>query len=1088
MKVFSNIMLAIAMLCPAALLHAEKLPEFLQIRKNGEMVFDTSLNAAIQGYDPSWKPFSQRNIVPDASYPQSSPDNFSLNGSFYGFKLTQSVKAAGSDRVSYRAALAAIDKAIPCKLLFLSINLMFDEGVSVRVDNKDITMNTSVSRKNVFDGRVKEVVIDSKNGVLAIRGDFRAIVAGNFTDHAGKNYYQLRLLPPVKLPDEIEKWELSLEFQGDFSSFKFNSLPLDISTACNRSFIDEKTGDGKGGWTDQGPEMDLRALKSGEQNFFNVRMNILDPTVNDGKSCIVLTERQSASVTPPKIKAEAKYLYLLHASAWTPSFPDKVGNISVTYANGEKDDLPVVANRDCANWYKPIECKNAAIAWKAELPSAHIGLFLSAFPLKSTPARIEFKCDKGMWMIAAASLTDKRARILTDKNAFIVKAGSSWLPVEFKGDTAPGSPLDFSWSLDAPAGKYGHITANQEGHLVFEKAPDKRIRLFGTNLVGSANFLSREMADDFVAKAARIGYNSIRLHHFEQGLLDLKAPDSLTIDPEKLDQLHYLFARLKEKGFYICIDLYASRKLKAGDNITEFDDTGDYSMKNLVVISPAAMENWKSFARKVLTAKNPYTKLTMAEDPALYSLNLVNENTLTKTWNHQRSGQKAAMIIERKFDAHFAENKFEESQRNGRFIEFLNHLQSKCIDEQMAFLKNELKLKALITDLNWHNEYSLVGLRSKLDLVDNHQYWDHPSFPGVRWRVPFVFGNRSSIGLQAQNPRALMPTRVFGKPFTVTEFNFCVPNIHRVEAPTVFGAYSAMQDWDGIYRFAWSHGNPAMNKQFKRPLHVFDSVNNIQSQLADRVIHMLFVRGDVKAATPAVAFEFKPDMLRDIRGNTTSGAFPDTFTRLGLWCRIGSLTADKNIPGVIKVNPLAEGWEQALPADARAQMESLRDKGVIESSTKEVFLDKNRQSMLVTTPKSEVFTGKNNASGLVMSVSNPSCYQTLALMSLDDKPLRESRKMLLIQLTDLSNNLLAFDDNTRRVLRDWGTSEHMLERGGAELSLALPADMRVIPLRLDGSPEEDKTLKTQYENGRLSLRVATDLIPGGTMAYLLTTK
>ena len=45
------------------------------------------------------------------------------------------------------------------------------------------------------------------------------------------------------------------------------------------------------------------------------------------------------------------------------------------------------------------------------------------------------------------------------------------------------------------------------------------------------------------------------------------------------------------------------------------------------------MANWKEFARRLLTHRNPYTGLTYAEDPALYSLNLVNENPLVSIWN-----------------------------------------------------------------------------------------------------------------------------------------------------------------------------------------------------------------------------------------------------------------------------------------------------------------------------------------------------------------------------------------------------------------------------------------------------------------------
>ena len=96
-------------------------------------------------------------------------------------------------------------------------------------------------------------------------------------------------------------------------------------------------------------------------------------------------------------------------------------------------------------------------------------------------------------------------------------------------------------------------------------------------------------------------------------------------------------------------------------------------------------------------------------------------------------------------------------------MEFLNDLQIRCIREQKRFLKQELKLTALITDLNMHSRFPLNEVREHLDFVDNHQYWDHPSFPVRQWGMPYLFSNMSSISRFAQNPRVLMPARIFGK-------------------------------------------------------------------------------------------------------------------------------------------------------------------------------------------------------------------------------------------------------------------------------------------------------------------------------------
>lgn len=1074
---------------------AAELPGYLFIKPNGTLTLDTRWTLAVNRYNPKWSWTSQQKLNVASGFPKTAPGLFETSGTFDGFLLTQKVEATGPKSFRLQVGLKAEKDPVPSNLVFLPVNIPLGQEITLTIDGKTIGMPKEPMRKNVYDARAKRAVISDPDGEITITGDFRAIAAGSFKNADGY-YYQLRLVPLdadfKKLPAAVREWNLTIDVSADFTKTEVKSFPLNITKTFNRSFVDEVAEDGKGGWTDQGPGMDLSAFQPGSHNFHSVRMNTVDPAKNDGKSCLILGRGagKTAAVDLKDVPKGMNYLYLLHASGWTPSLAQPVGFLKITYTDGKTEEIPVKGGIDCGNWYKPTDGSNARIVWSADDPQAGAGLYLTSFPLKGVPRRLEFRDaeNESMWMVAAASVADGKVRF-PRKTAFTVKNGPRWLPIEFSGATAPGTPLDFSIYRDAPAGKYGHMIVDKEGHLTFENAPGKRIRLFGPNLVGSANYLSRDMVDDFIDKAERLGYNTIRFHHFENDLLDRKAADSLTIDPAKLDQLHYLFARLKQHGFYITIDLYASRALKPGDNIPESDGSGEYAMKNLVCISPAALENWKEFSRRVLTAKNPYTGMSMAEDPALFMLNLVNENALIAEWNGGRASRSARALIEKKFEEYLKENKLDgprdQERRNGLFIEFLVNLQGKCIAEQMRFLREEVGLKALIADLNNHCNYTLTGLRSMLDLVDNHQYWDHPSFPLKRWDYPFVFQNRSSISMNANNPRSLMPTRVFGKPFTVTEFNFCVPNTYRVECPSVFGGYAALQDWDGLYRFAWSHGRDGMRKDAKRRLNQFDIVNNIQAQMAERIMFMLFVRGDVKPADPAIAFEFRPEQLREIQGTTRSGNFPAEFTNLGLWGRIGSLTQAENVAGVQKVNPADKNWDAPLPAAARKAMKELEEKGTITSCTGEITLDNKANEMRIVTPRSEVLTTGRDAAGKVMRVVKPNVYQTFALMSLDNKPLVESDRMLLVQLSDLSNDQLRFDSDKRRVLRDWGSRPLMLERGAADIELVLPRPMNVVPLELDGTPAE-KPLQTKYQGGKLTFRAATDILPGGNLSYLLT--
>ena len=218
------------------------------------------------------------------------------------------------------------------------------------------------------------------------------------------------------------------------------TVAVDLKPAFNMGFRDEKLNDGKGGWTDQGPSNDLSMMKPGKLAALGVEFDIADPARNDGRSCLVLSSGQKKfpaekTVNCAKTAGELRYLYLLHASA------------------------------------------NGALAWTGENKESYVGLYLSCFPVGGTPRKLTFRAAPGgdaVWMILGATLGDRRLNLNQIEPPSYIVAGNDWLPLDYDGTTAKGSPLDFSVFLDAPAGKYGPVTVNGNGHFSFRDAPEKR--------------------------------------------------------------------------------------------------------------------------------------------------------------------------------------------------------------------------------------------------------------------------------------------------------------------------------------------------------------------------------------------------------------------------------------------------------------------------------------------------------------------------------------------------------------------------------------------------------------------------------------
>jgi len=142
----------------------------------------------------------------------------------------------------------------------------------------------------------------------------------------------------------------------------FEYFTIDMSKEFNRALVDETAGDGKGGWTDQGPN-DLGGIPNGKQVFDGVEYEIgpkelgalmlsNTPNVKSGKPFPV-----SAEI--PVGKAFDS-LFFLYTAAWTAPEKGPDGRISarplaveftVAYESGEKEIIPVVYERHFLDWW-----------------------------------------------------------------------------------------------------------------------------------------------------------------------------------------------------------------------------------------------------------------------------------------------------------------------------------------------------------------------------------------------------------------------------------------------------------------------------------------------------------------------------------------------------------------------------------------------------------------------------------------------------------------------------------------------------------------------------------------------------------------
>jgi hypothetical protein len=189
------------------------------------------------------------------------------------------------------------------------------------------------------------------------------------------------------------------------------ATPIDISKACTMGFADEVDNDATGGWTDQGRGNDLSAFPIDQKRFASIEFNVVDPSTNSGRSCIMLKGPQRLSF-PSKVVVDVRitgaYIYLLHATAWTPEV-GIAGKIELDYEGGASETIPVVIGRDVADWWFPRPLENGQIGWLGKtrediLVGVYVSRFVNPFP-KRTIERLIFHAGDAVWGIIAVSLS-----------------------------------------------------------------------------------------------------------------------------------------------------------------------------------------------------------------------------------------------------------------------------------------------------------------------------------------------------------------------------------------------------------------------------------------------------------------------------------------------------------------------------------------------------------------------------------------------------------------------------------------------------------------------------------------------------------
>ncbi len=597
----------------------------------------------------------------------------------------------------------------------------------------------------------------------------------------------------------------------------------------------------------------------------------------------------------------------------------------------------------------------------------------------------------------------------------VIGPSSEWLPLRAALDVVPGSILDMD-SGAAPTGTYGWMKSNADGHFQFEKK-DTPDRFYGANVLFGATRATPALSEILANRIDRVGYNAVRLHNFDDGVVRAGATSSDQLDMDVQNRMSYFLNALGKRGIYVWLDLMANRLPPAAELDFPTENVDDY--KSLMLISDKAKVSWAKYAMALMGTKNPYNGKAWKDDPTIAWVCMQNESYLRGNWPQMSATSKA--MFQAKWAAEGNPGTFDPTTAAG--ARWASQLHRNLYAWQKAKMKG-IGVKALLSDGNGKQEdNALRGLWGDVDVVDVHSYWDHPVFLGNSWDLPAkgADGRRTLLNNGFLGKAAIQ--KQANKPFVLSEIGVSSTNAFRAEQLLGITSAASTQGWDAAFRFQFCTDIHRITQL--KPMTDFMVQDDPIALACDRIGSQAFLRRDLgDEGTALVRRMTSADLPNE---NLTSPFQPTPYTAAVAWSNsIGTTTPTL---------PSFDGTFRNADNSVRFQ-----------PAANVMAIDTDRYAAGVANPNQSIDTA-------VMDVKVLDSRATIAAISRDGKALRNSSRILLSHLTDVQNTGETYSGDDRTVVTAWGQLPYLAKAGAANvtLSTSLAASLNVYRLDMAGN-------------------------------------
>lgn len=678
----------------------------------------------------------------------------------------------------------------------------------------------------------------------------------------------------------------------------------------------------------------------------------------------------------------------------------------------------------------------------------------------------------------------------------------------------PGSALDFSFLVEqGPAGKHGMTIINGNGELAFTQTHDKAMRLYGCAFpMFDFKCTTDQQIIEMANQIHMAGYNAVRPHWLDIYLMD-QAPADFVFNPDRIKCYDRFTWELKKRGIYLIMDAISNSTMYSAITKPFGGKLRNEMSKLRMYYDPAIQEHWKKGVKILLDHVNPHSGLALKDDPQMIFVAARNEPGLN--FNIHVGGHKGAQtFIDNGIRPLFVQwlrdryktmtalkkawGKYAEEYDDFNQIDIPSrhtgnpdaddvHRFFTVLEQQTyAWMSDWLRqcgVKVPIVDYNNGGSIQCALTRTVMPMVDMHGYHDHP----MGWGIKAKMVADSLIGSSALTPCRLAATRLWGAPYTVTEWGMPYFNPWRYESGMVAGSYASMQDWQMIMQ----HSLPVELKITDKP-HAFRVGRDPSLKPGERMTALLYGGRNVATGRGVIAVQLNEKVADDL--GWTRG-LPSDMLKLALISRIGSqlpqgTAARATIKADLMLTPgsgslvLAgenAGAETVIESISQPQLtqqavNALRQSGILsqdnltdvandvyQSDTGQLTLKSQQNFMSVNTPHCQGATLAQSGHSAKLSdiaINNHGKGVSLLLSSLDGKAINQSSRMLLITATNsLGSGSQFTEDFTQSA--NWGSLPFLMQPAKVTVMFNGRAGVkpRVWALNANGSHSQELTMK-----------------------------